>query len=89
MDMVRDLRYAGQEYFWINDLQPRMIMHPANPKLDGQDLSGIKDPTGKPLFNEFVRIARSQGAGSVDYYWPKPGASEPVAKVSYIQLFEP
>ena len=89
MEMVRDLRYAGQEYFWINDLQPRMVMHPANPKLDGQDLSGIKDPTGKPLFNEFVRIARSQGAGSVDFYWPKPGASEPVAKVSYIQLFEP
>jgi methyl-accepting chemotaxis protein len=36
------------DYFWINDLQPKMIMHPANPKLDGQDLSAIRDPTALP-----------------------------------------
>lgn len=34
-------------------------------------------------------LARSQGEGPVNYRWPKPGASEPVAKTSYIQLFKP
>ncbi|QLC72577.1 methyl-accepting chemotaxis protein [Pseudomonas sp. LPB0260] len=89
MDMIRGLRYAGQEYFWINDQTPTMIMHPTNPKLEGQNLSGFKDPDGKALFNEMVRISKAEGAGQVDYRWPKPGSSEPVPKVSYVELFQP
>jgi methyl-accepting chemotaxis protein len=89
MDMIRGLRYAGQEYFWINDQTPTMIMHPTNPKLEGQNLSGFKDPDGKALFNEMVRLSKAEGAGQVDYRWPKPGSSEPVPKVSYVELFQP
>jgi methyl-accepting chemotaxis protein len=89
MAVIRELRYDGQEYFWINDQQPVMIMHPTNPKLEGQNLSGLKDPDGKALFNEMVAITRSQGAGHVDYRWPKPGASEPIPKISYVELFQP
>ncbi|MHA6492979.1 methyl-accepting chemotaxis protein [Pseudomonas borbori] len=88
-DAIRGLRYAGQEYFWINDLTPTMIMHPTNPKLDGQNLSGFKDPDGKALFNDMVQIAKAKGAGQVDYRWPKPGSSEPVPKISYVELFQP
>jgi len=86
---VRGLRYAGSDYFWINDLGPKMVMHPTNPKLEGQDLGAIRDPDGFALFNEMVTLAKAKGAGSIDYRWPKPGASEPVAKTSYIQLFQP
>ncbi len=89
MEAVRGLRYAKDDYFWINDLGPKMIMHPTNSKLEGQDLSALKDPDGKFLFNEMVTIAKAKGAGMVDYRWPKPGASEPVRKVSYVQLFQP
>lgn len=89
MEVVRGLRYDGQEYFWINDQTPVMLMHPINAKLEGQNLSGFKDPDGKALFNEMVAITRSQGAGRVDYRWPKPGATEPVPKISYVELFEP
>ncbi|MBF8723860.1 methyl-accepting chemotaxis protein [Pseudomonas guariconensis] len=89
LQTVRSLRYDKDDYFWINDLAPRMVMHPTNPKLDGQDLSGIRDPDGFAVFNEMASLARSQGAGPVNYRWPKPGASEPVAKTSYIQLFKP
>jgi len=46
---IRALRYDGQDYFWINDLGPVMIMHPMQPKLEGQNLSQVKDPTGKAL----------------------------------------
>ena len=88
-EVIRGLRYAGQEYFWINDQTPTMIMHPTNAKLEGQNLSALKDPDGKALFNDMVAITRSQGAGPVDYRWPKPGASEPVPKISYVELFQP
>ncbi|MEJ5863559.1 methyl-accepting chemotaxis protein [Pseudomonas farsensis] len=89
LQVVRGLRYEQNDYFWINDLQPKMVMHPVNAKLEGQDLSSIRDPDGFALFNEMVTLAKSQGAGPVDYRWPKPGASEPVPKTSYIQLFKP
>jgi methyl-accepting chemotaxis protein len=89
MDAIRGLRYNQTDYFWINDLRPVMIMHPANPKLVGQDLSGVKDPDGFQVFNEMVTLAKAKGAGMVNYRWPKPGASEPVQKTSYISLFTP
>ena len=42
---VARVRYGGDEYFWVNDMQPTMIMHPISPELDGQALGGVKDPT--------------------------------------------
>lgn len=86
--VLKALRYGRNDYLWVNDLQPRMVMHPMNPKLDGQDLSTYKDPDGKALFNEMVVVAKN-GGGVVAYRWPKPGASEPVPKVSYVKQFEP
>ncbi|MDR6961943.1 methyl-accepting chemotaxis protein [Pseudomonas brassicacearum] len=86
---VRGLRYNETDYFWINDLTPVMVMHPANPKLEGQNLSAIRDPNGYALFNEMVAIAKSKGAGMINYLWPKPGAEAPVGKTSYVKLFEP
>ncbi|WP_080900034.1 methyl-accepting chemotaxis protein [Pseudomonas amygdali] len=86
---IKSLRYSQSDYFWINDLRPVMIMHPTNPKLEGQDISTIKDPDGFAVFNEMVTLVKAQGAGMVNYRWPKPGASEPVKKTSYVQLFQP
>ncbi len=86
---VQALRYNATDYFWINDLRPVMIMHPTNPKLNGQDLSAIRDPAGFAVFNEMVTLVKAKGAGRVNYLWPKPGASEPVQKTSYVSLFEP
>jgi methyl-accepting chemotaxis protein len=87
--MIKGLRYEGQEYLWINDMKPVMVMHPFKPELDGKDLSGFKDPNGKALFVAFVDVVKAKGAGYVDYLWPKPGASAPVPKVSYVQGFAP
>ncbi len=89
MDQIRLLRYGQNDYFWINDMNPTMLMHPMKPELEGQDLSKTKDPNGKELFNEMVRVARLQGAGLVDYQWAKPGEKNPVPKISYVELFKP
>ncbi len=86
---IKALRYEKDDYFWINDMRPVMIMHPFKSELDGKDLANIKDPEGKPLFVEFVKTVRQQGAGFVEYLWPKPGASKPVRKISYVKGFEP
>src|SRR5450759_4349667 len=71
------LRYGNGDYFWINDLQPRIIMHPIKPELNGRDATDMKDPNGKRLFVEFADVVKRQGTGFVAYEWPKPGMAEP------------
>jgi methyl-accepting chemotaxis protein len=89
VDAVKSLRYSGDEYFWINDMEPRMVMHPFKPELDGKDLAANKDPSGKHLFVEFVNTVKAGGSGFVFYMWPKPGSQDPVEKVSYVKGFAP
>jgi len=60
-------------------------MHPYKPKLDGKDLSGIKDPNNKKLFVAFAEKVKAEGQGFVDYFWPKPGFNDPVGKISYVK----
>ena len=83
------LRYGADDYFWINDLYPRMVMHPIKPELNGRDLTEIKDPTGKHLFVEAADVVKREGAGFVAYEWPKPGVTEPQPKLSYVAGFQP
>ena len=85
---VLQLHYGDNDYFWVNDRHPTMLVHP-NAKLIGSDLSEFKDPNGKRLFVEFVETVGRSGAGFVDYLWPKPGHEKPVAKISYVKGFEP
>jgi len=89
MNAVREMRYDKNEYFWINDFTPTTLMHPIKPELEGKAMSEVKDPTGKILFVEFVKVVKASGAGYVDYLWPKPGSEAPVPKISYVKGFEP
>ena len=89
LSALKSMRHEENDYFWINDMGPTMVMHPFKPELDGQDLSAFKDPNGKHLFVEMADVVRKQGAGFVDYLWPKPGFNEPVPKISYVKGFAP
>ena len=89
VDAIKSLRYGGKEYFWVNDLTPRMVVHPTKPELDGKDLTDNKDPNDKRLFIEFVKICQEKGAGYVDYLWPKPEGERPLPKISFVKLYVP
>ncbi|WP_082938728.1 methyl-accepting chemotaxis protein [Mitsuaria sp. 7] len=86
---IGKIRYSGNEYIWINDMTPKMVMHPIKPELNDKDLSGNKDPNGLKLFVAFVDTVKAQGSGFVDYLWPKPGAKDPEPKRSYVAGFKP
>ena len=83
------LRYGSNDYFWVNDMHPRMVMHPMRPEMNGNDISTFKDPNGKALFVDFVNVVRKDGAGFVPYEWPKPGFDKPQPKLSYVAGFAP
>ena len=89
---VKNLRYGpeGKDYFWINDMQPRMVMHPYLPELNGAILTDYADPEGKHLFNNIVDTVKKYGEGFVPYMWQwKDDPSRVVNKLSFVKGFEP
>ena len=86
---VAALRYDRREYFWINDMQARVVMHPVKPELQGQDLSATKGPDGKALFVALVDEVKRSGAAFVAYPWPRRAGETPVDRLSYVKGFEP
>lgn len=89
MNAVKTMRYDNGNYFWINDYSPSIVMHPVKPQLIGKDLSAVKDNNGKYIYLEFVKIAKEQGSGNVDYVWDKPGSNQPLEKISFVRAFKP
>ena len=85
---IAQMRYGANEYFWINDMASRVVMHPIKPELDGKSGSAIRDPNGLAVFDAFVEKVRKDKAGYVQYLWPKPGQEKPVEKISYVKGFE-
>ncbi|MBN9495315.1 MAG: cache domain-containing protein [Alphaproteobacteria bacterium] len=86
---LKALRYGDNDYVWVQDGAPNVIMHPFRPDLDGKSVAEVKDPTGKFLFREFATKVREAGAGFVPYLWPKPGFEKPVEKISFVRGFQP
>ena len=87
LNAIRALRYDKTNYFWINNYQPTMVMHPIKPALDGKDLTNNKDPDGKALFVDMVNIVKRSGEGFIPYKWPKPGKDKPVEKIAFVKGF--
>ena len=86
---LRALRYDGDGYFWINDVNGRVVMHPIKPALEGTDGLKILDPRGISPFAVAADIGRGPGQGFFSYMWPKPGMPVPIEKISYAKVFAP
>jgi CBS domain-containing protein len=90
-EKIAAMRYGaeGKDYFWITDMQPKMVMHPYRLDLVGKDLSNYSDTKGergKRLFVEFVRIVRAEGSGYLEYMWQwKDDAQRMEPKLSYVR----
>ncbi len=89
--IIKSMRWGkhNKGYFWLQDTDANIIMHPIKPSLDGKNLLSLQDPNGKFLFKAFDEVAKEKGAGFVSYKWPKPGSDKPVSKISYVKLFQP
>ena len=92
IEQIRNLHY-GQEmkdYFWINDMHPRMIIHPYRTDLNGKDLTNYTDPDGKYVFREFVNTVLNNESGYVYYKWQShDNTNLTIPKISYVKGFKP
>jgi len=83
--LIDDIRFEDDKsgyYFVYNDTTN--VALPPNKKLQGQDLSDLKDKNGVHLVRE-LRDKSKEGGGFVEYVWPKPGAGD-VPKLSYAEM---
>ena len=89
---LRALRYGNEknDYFWVTDLNPHMLMHPFRVDLIGENLKDYADPAGKHVFAESAALAQSAGEGYISYIWEdKNDPEKMVPKLSYVKFFEP
>ncbi len=89
LSIIANIRYDKNNYFWINDFTPNMLMHPIKPALNGKSVAGVKDPDGTALFIDMVNITKAKGEGFVYYKWAKPGFDDPVDKIGFVKGFTP
>ncbi|AFL98561.1 methyl-accepting chemotaxis protein [Desulfitobacterium dehalogenans ATCC 51507] len=87
-DLVRDLRFEGENYFWVDTTEGINVV------LLGRDTEGKSrldavDPNGYAYVRDgFVKNALA-GGGFSNYEFAKPNETEPKPKRGYTQLFEP
>jgi Cache domain. len=62
INRLRMLRHGhrDQDYFWINDMTPNIIMHPNLPGVIDMDVTGFRDAFGRYVFRDVVRIVREK-----------------------------
>ncbi|MCL2457990.1 MAG: cache domain-containing protein [Desulfobulbus sp.] len=92
LGIIQDLRYGplNKDYFWVNDMQGLIVIHPYRPDLNGETVPDARSLMGKNLLEEFVKVVRNQGEGYVEhlFQWQdNPGKIVP--KLSYVRGFKP
>ena len=83
------IRFDGDNYLWVNDLDGVLLMHPFRLKEVGKSMLEVKDSAGKFIYRAFVDAGRG-GEGLVDYVGRRPGSdSYDSPKLAQIIAFAP
>jgi methyl-accepting chemotaxis protein len=87
-DLVRDLRYGENGYFWIDTYEGDNIVLLGN-ETEGTNRYEQKDVNGFYLIKAIIENGRKEGGGFTDYWFPKAGETEALPKRGYSLAFEP
>ncbi|BDU49874.1 methyl-accepting chemotaxis protein [Haliovirga abyssi] len=75
-EIIRNMRYGKNGYYFIYDTNGTRILLPTAPETEGKNYIDLKDKKGKFLIKEIIEKT-TQGdkigkSGVVEYYWNKP-----------------
>ncbi|MEL4073384.1 cache domain-containing protein [Ochrobactrum sp. GPK 3] len=88
VETLRKLRYANDEYFFIDDFDGNSVLLPIRPDLEGTDASTLVDSEGRHYVQMQIDTAKS-GGGVVRYEFTKPNTNVSGEKMAYVMPFEP
>ncbi len=86
-DQLRQLRFGVSDYFFASRYDGVTMVH-ANPAFEGKNRIDFKTSDGVETVRLQIEAAKRGG----DFYtlmFPRPGQTEPVAKIAYAAAFEP
>ncbi len=79
---LRQIRYQGEEYFFIYDFDGNNLMHPIRPEREGKNFLNV----------DYIRVmiaGAKAGGGLAFYQFPRPGSDVPAPKVSFAMGYAP
>ena len=86
--VIQGMRFLDGEYFYIYDSKALGIMHPIRPEYVGVSHWDRKDKAGEYVIRVLIEAALS-GNGFRDTYTARPGGTDQVPKLHYIEHFKP
>lgn len=87
-ELIRGIRYQDDGYFWIDDLQGTNVLHPIVPKIEGKNRYDFKDSLGNLAIQNQIKVASQPEGGFHEFWFPRPGETEPAPKRGFAQTFE-
>jgi methyl-accepting chemotaxis protein len=79
----------GQGYPIVYQMDESLLLHGANPKLDGK-ITGAKDSNGALISTGIMAAARrNPEGGTAIYTYARPGETTPVPKLTFARTFQP
>ncbi|BEV15311.1 methyl-accepting chemotaxis protein [Herbaspirillum sp. DW155] len=86
LERIAAMRYDGDNYLFIFDARPVVLMLPSNKTMVGKNVADRKDSEGKPYYVEMMKIGQEKGQGFVQYMGRLPGTddSNRTPKMSYV-----
>ncbi len=90
LELLAQMEFGHDGYFFVYDLQGKNLMHPRQPELVGQDLWNLRDTRGQAVIQNLLTAARRGGQQGevVHYLWEKPSTHQTVEKLGYVVVLD-
>lgn len=88
LTIIRGMRYGDDNsgYFWIDDTDYNLVMHPILPEQEGNNRKDLTDKNGVKIIQEIMKVAKNGGYN--EFYFTKSDGKTVAPKVAYSQEFE-
>jgi len=87
-EIVKDARYGKSGYFWINDFNYKMVMHPIKPSLNGKRfINTPKVPFVQLDVDALKKVQKDRTF--IKYKFYNPATKKYEFKVSMVRVFKP
>ncbi|AEK62192.1 methyl-accepting chemotaxis protein [Collimonas fungivorans] len=90
LQRISSMRYAQDNYVFVFDSRPVVLMHPTSKDIVNKNVGERKDTDGKLYYVEMVKLGKQQQQGIVHYMGRLPGTADTRAeKISQVNYFAP
>lgn len=91
-EIIRGMRYRDDQsgYFWIDDTEYTLIMHPILVENEGANRYTLEDQNGVMIIQEIMKVCQTAEKGGFNqFYFTKADGVTVAPKIAYSELFEP